>query len=263
MDLLQSQSQAQVQRDGFGQGKSNDEAVKGVHAVTSRYFSSNLSSSECRTLHDENGTSRDQDSEKDALKLTGKYAKYAGDPPDGGLKAWSVILACVRYRFLHSVLGTYRNDRGLCVQDRFDDIFQAYYEEVILSNESPSDIAWIGSVQYALVFLPGLVTGRLFDIGYFKMPYFFASCLLVACTFLVAECKVYWQFLLAQGLGIGLASGILFGPALGIVSHWFSKRRGLALGVTAIGSSVGGTVFPIAAQKLIPEVGHVQNYLHP
>ncbi|KAF8452485.1 MFS general substrate transporter [Boletus edulis BED1] len=134
-------------------------------------------------------------------------------------------------------------------------IFQAYYEEVILSNENPSDIAWIGSVQYALVFLPGLVTGRLFDIGYFKIPYLFASCLLVACTFLVAECKVYWQFLLAQGIGIGLASGILFGPALGIVSHWFSKRRGLALGVTAIGSSVGGTVFPIAAQKLIPEVG--------
>lgn len=134
--------------------------------------------------------------------------------------------------------------------------------------------------KYALVFLPGLITGRLFDIGYFKIPYFFASCLLILCTFLIAECKVYWQFFLAQGLGVGvsfasrvsyaygrsltlhlrieqLACGVLFGPALGIVSHWFSKRRGLALGVNAIGSSVGGTVFPIAAQNLIPEIGYV------
>ncbi|KAG9309194.1 major facilitator superfamily domain-containing protein [Chiua virens] len=109
--------------------------------------------------------------------------------------------------------------------------------------------------KYAFVFLPGLITGRLFDIGYFKIPYFFASCLLVACTFLVAECKEYWQFFLVQGVGTGLACGVLFGPALGIVSHWFSKRRALALGVNAIGSSVGGTIFPIAAQNLIPEIG--------
>jgi len=110
-------------------------------------------------------------------------------------------------------------------------------------------------VQYALVFFPGLVTGRLFDIGYFKIPYFFGSCLLIVCTFLIAECEVYWQFFLVQGLGIGLGCGITFGPALAIVSHWFSKRRGLALGFTAVGSSVGGTVFPIVAQNLIPQVG--------
>ncbi|KAH0826860.1 major facilitator superfamily domain-containing protein [Lanmaoa asiatica] len=97
--------------------------------------------------------------------------------------------------------------------------------------------------------------GRLFDIGYFKIPYFIASCLLIICTFLIAECTAYWQFFLAQGLGVGLACGVLFGPALGIVSHWFSKRRGLALGFNAIGSSVGGTIFPVAAQNLIPEVG--------
>lgn len=54
---------------------------------------------------------------------------------------------------------------------------------------------------------------------------------------------------------------MLFGPTLGIVSHWFSKRRGLALGVNAIGSSIGGTVFPIAAQNLIPEVGYAQHSL--
>ncbi|KAN0094728.1 Major facilitator superfamily domain containing protein [Tylopilus felleus] len=231
------QNQAQAHTKGFGSKKSNIRVEVGEcgHSVNPGSLSTTLFSLDTRTIHDENEILGDQDAEKYTITLTGKYAKYAGEAPDGGLKAWSVILGF-----------GYVNAWG---------IFQAYYEEVMLPNDSPSDIAWIGSVQYALVFLPGLVTGRLFDIGYFKIPYLLASCLLIACTFLVAECKVYWQFLLVQGIGIGLACGILFGPALGIVSHWFSKRRGLALGMCAIGSSVGGTIFPIAAQNLIPEVG--------
>lgn len=114
MNLLQSQSQASVQTDGFSQGRSNDGLGKGVHSVARApgSSSSNFSSSEWRTLHDEIKTSGNQDPEKGAITLTGKYAKYAGEPPDGGLKAWSVILACVVYHFLHNVPGTDKNDRG-------------------------------------------------------------------------------------------------------------------------------------------------------
>lgn len=95
----------------------------------------------------------------------------------------------------------------------------------------------------------------MFDLGYFKIPLFAASCLLVVATFLVAECKQYWQFILCQGLAIGLGCGMIFGPCMGITSHWFKKRRGIALGLMAVGSSVGGTIFPIAAKRLIAEVG--------
>ncbi|KAL4064203.1 major facilitator superfamily domain-containing protein [Scleroderma yunnanense] len=186
---------------------------------------------------------RSDDHDKASPKGLDKYRRYAGDPPDGGAKAWSVILGASLTTF--ASFG-YINTWGL---------YQDYYEHVLLPDSSPSTIAWIGSVQYALIFLPGLVTGRLFDLGYLKLPYFAASCLLIICTFLTAECKTYWQFFLAQGLGGGLASGILFGPALGVIRHWFSKRSGLALGFTAAGSSLGGTVFPIIGQNLLPLVG--------
>ncbi|KIM56189.1 hypothetical protein SCLCIDRAFT_133204 [Scleroderma citrinum Foug A] len=172
-----------------------------------------------------------------------KYSKYAGDPPDGGAKAWSVILGASLTTF--SSFG-YINTWGL---------YQDYYERVLLPDSGPSAIAWIGSTQYALMFIPGLFVGRLFDLGYLKLPYFIASCLLLTCVFLTAECAQYWQFFLAQGLGGGLASGILFGPAVGVIRHWFSKRSGLALRVLAVGSSIGGTVFPIVGQNLIPLVG--------
>lgn len=181
--------------------------------------------------------------EKISQDIPDKYAKYAGEAPDGGLKAWSVIVAAVLTTFC--TFG-YVNTWG---------IFQDYYERVLLPDQSPSAIAWIGSVQYTLIFLPGLVTGRLFDLGHFKIPYFIASCGLIVCTFLTAECKQYWQFLLVQGLFTGLFSGIAFSPAVTVVSHWFSKKKGLALGITATGSSLGGTLFPIVGQNLIPLVG--------
>lgn len=66
--------------------------------------------------------------------------------------------------------------------------------------------AWIGSVQSSLVFLPGLVFGRLFDIGYFRIPFLIASSVLIMCTFLVAECTQYWHFMLCQGFTIGVCS---------------------------------------------------------
>ena len=42
---------------------------------------------------------------------------------------------------------------------------------------------------------------------------------------------------------------------MAVIAHWFKKRRGFAMGVVAVGSSIGGTLFPIAAKKLIFTVG--------
>ncbi|KAG2351958.1 MFS general substrate transporter [Suillus spraguei] len=172
-----------------------------------------------------------------------KPVTHPGETPDGGLAAWLVVVGA--NFMLFSTVGL-ANSWG---------VFQVYYEENLLRHTSPSIIAWIGSVQYALVYLPALVTGRLFDLGYFKIPCFAASCVHVVCTFLIAECTQYWQFFLIQGLSIGMCCGIIVGPALVVVSHWFYKKRGLALSLTCIGASCGSTVFPLVAQSLIPSIG--------
>ena len=54
---------------------------------------------------------------------------------------------------------------------------------------------------------------------------------------------------------------MIFGPTLGILGHWFKKKRGLALGLCAVGSSIGGTVFPIASRTLIKRVGYGHPFL--
>ena len=54
--------------------------------------------------------------------------------------------------------------------------------------------------------MPGLIVGRIFDMGYTKTPLVLASALLVAATFLTAQCTAYWQFLLCQGIAIGVSN---------------------------------------------------------
>jgi len=82
------------------------------------------------------------------------------------------------------------------------------------------------------------------------------SVILVVATVVTAECKEFWQLLLCQGLLTGFACGMIFGPLPAIVSQWFTKRRSLAFGVIAAGSSLGGTIIPIAARHLVELIGY-------
>ena len=49
----------------------------------------------------------------------------------------------------------------------------------------------------------------------------------------------YYQVFLAQGLVVGIGSGLLFTPAISLVGTYFVKKRALATGIAACGSSLG------------------------
>ncbi|KAJ7153067.1 MFS general substrate transporter [Mycena crocata] len=163
--------------------------------------------------------------------------------PDGGFKAWVVVLGVF---FIYFSTWGYINSWG---------VFQAYYQQTILHHASPSQISWIGSLQHCLIFLPGVLTGRLFDIGFFRIPYATGSALIIVPTFLVPICKVYWQLVLCQGVAIGLGCGLVLSTSITIVAHWWKKRLGLALGISASGAGLGGTFFPIVIRQLLAAVG--------
>lgn len=50
---------------------------------------------------------------------------------------------------------------------------------------------------------------------------------------------------LAQGVGMGLGAGIVYIPSVAIISHYFHKRRALAMSIVASGSSLGAVIHPI------------------
>ncbi|KAJ7493669.1 monocarboxylate permease [Mycena latifolia] len=165
----------------------------------------------------------------------------ASDFPDGGIKAWVVVFGvCILSSW------GYLNSWG---------VFQTYYQQTTLHRSSPSQIAWIGSLQHSLIFLPGILVGRLFDFEFSRIPYAAGSALIILGTFLVPLGKVYWHFILCQGLEIGVECGLIFPGTSASVTYWWKRRRGLAFGIMASGGALGGTFFPIVSRTLLAEIG--------
>ncbi|KAJ6000453.1 hypothetical protein N7481_000862 [Penicillium waksmanii] len=133
--------------------------------------------------------------------------------------------------------------------------YQTYYEQDLLSGTSSSTIAWIGSLQSFLLMMIGVVTGPLFDAGYFRGLIGFAAFMLPFGLMMTSISTAYWHLILAQGVCVGLAAGCLFVPSVAILPQYFQRKRGLANGLAASGSSIGGVIYPIMFHKLQQEVG--------
>jgi len=163
--------------------------------------------------------------------------------PDGGLEAWLQVVGS--WVILVGTWGMV-NSYG---------VFQTYYETELLSTSSSSSISWIGSIQAALLTLVGVLSGPLFDQGYFRQLLLAGNFLIVFGLFMTSLCTTYWQVLLAQGVTMGLGMGLTFLPSAAILAQYFRRRRALALGISSTGSPVAGIVVPILFSRLQPTVG--------
>ena len=75
----------------------------------------------------------------------------------------------------------------------------------------------------------------LFMISITTPEHYFQACIFTFQT-LTDLTNIVFKLFLSQGLGIGIAVGMMYIPALGIISHYFQRHRALALGIaTTVG----------------------------
>ena len=97
--------------------------------------------------------------------------------------------------------------------------------------------------------LGGILMGRLADRFGIVVPLVISSIALSLGYLLAARAPGLGQFALAQGLVIGLlGSSVTFAPLVADVSHWFTRRRGIAVSICASGNYLAGTVWPPVLQ---------------
>jgi MFS family permease len=102
-----------------------------------------------------------------------------------------------------------------------------------------------------MVLLVGTISGPIFDRGYLTSLLVVGATLIVFGHMMLSLCQTYWQSLLAQGFTIGIGAGCLYIPSIAIMPTYFTTRIGLAIGLAASGSSMGGIIYPIMFYKLI------------
>ncbi|KAF4851710.1 MFS transporter asaE [Colletotrichum siamense] len=134
-------------------------------------------------------------------------------------------------------------------------VFQAYYSTNLLPDTNPSTIAWIGSIQIFLMMLIGVCAGWLLDAGYLRFILVCGTAMTSLGLFMLSLCTKYWQILLAQAFCVGIGSGLLGLTCVAVIPLYFQKRRMIATGIAATGSSLAGIVYPIMERRLIASIG--------
>jgi MFS family permease len=61
--------------------------------------------------------------------------------------------------------------------------------------------------------------------------------------------------MIVVGLMAGTGTSLIFTPSISAIGHWFYVKRGAATGIATCGGSIGGIIFPLMLQSLIPKVG--------
>ncbi|KAK2758472.1 hypothetical protein CKAH01_05520 [Colletotrichum kahawae] len=165
--------------------------------------------------------------------------------PEGGTQAWLAVTGSFLVYFA-----------SFGVVNSFG-FFQTFYQQEYLKNYSPTAISFIGTLQITLMYLSGSVAGALFDLYGPKWLYLFAAIggagSMLATSF--TQPNAIWQQFLAQSLLFGLTVAYGVQPALTVAGQYFHRKRALAMGIVASGSSLGGVCLPIMFSKLIPQIG--------
>lgn len=134
---------------------------------------------------------------------------------------------------------------------------QDYYEQNLF-RDAPNaavNLSFVGTI--ALVCLNAVS-----PIVQICCSIFGLKTILIAGTFLVGLglemagfSSQIWHLYLTQGVLFGVGASCVYVAIMGIAPQWFTKKRGLALGIIASGSGIGGLVIPFIMTPINSSLG--------
>ena len=132
---------------------------------------------------------------------------------------------------------------------------ESYVSTNQLRGVSKADIGWVFSLHLCVMYLGGVFFGEVFDRYGARKPLIAGTILMCAGLFCTAECQELYQFILSFAILTALGTSLAMSPLIGVLSHWFLKKRALASLIATIGGLLGASCFSIMLQQLYDKIG--------
>ncbi|KAJ5253043.1 hypothetical protein N7489_003453 [Penicillium chrysogenum] len=140
-------------------------------------------------------------------------------------------------------------------------VFQELYDSMSkerntpFTGATPAQIDLIGTLSIALMTI-GAPFATAWTKQYPPRYVIWVSGTIHSCALLFASFGQHlWQFILTQGILLGMATCLTYMPSVTVAPTWFTLHRGLAMGIILAGTGIGGVAWPLAFRYLIESVG--------
>lgn len=140
-------------------------------------------------------------------------------------------------------------------------VYQAIYEEMATEPNTPftgassSIISLIGTLGIALMSMGGPFVSAWAKL-YGPQPIIMLGGLIFGLGCILASLNQYiWEFELTHGVLVGIGCCMVYVPTMSVAPTWFSKRRGLAMGIIIGGSACGAMVWPPVLRAITSSLG--------
>ncbi len=125
-----------------------------------------------------------------------------------------------------------------------------------------NEFGWSRGLASAVMLVAGITyaatlpfTGIMADRYGYKWVLAVSAGFLSLGLMLSSQIQELWQLYVFTGLLVGLSISASFAIPVALVSLWFTRRQGLALGVATLGISLGTAIIPLLISYLISSMG--------
>ncbi|KAI8370236.1 major facilitator superfamily domain-containing protein [Blakeslea trispora] len=139
---------------------------------------------------------------------------------------------------------------------------QDYYEQHYFSQvpQAALNLSFVGTLS--MVFLNGVCPLAQIFVSLYGVRVAVVTGTLLICLGLemASLATQIWHLYLTQGVVFGVGAAFVYVAIMGVAPQWFARRRGLALGIIASGSGIGGLVIPFVMTSVNQHLGPAWSY---
>lgn len=186
---------------------------------------------------------KEKQEEVETTNIMYQSEKNPHDFPDGGKDAYITLLgSCIGLIIDFGIA----NSLGA---------IESYVTSHQLESVDDTSVSWVFTLHLGVMYFGGVFFGELFDkVGARKML-IAATIFMAVGIFCTAESTKLSHFILSFGITTAIGTSLGMVPLIGVLSHWFLRKRALACSVATIGGLIGSSVFAVMLQSLYLKVG--------